>query len=593
MDNVSEQDATQETQPQPFELFHVGAAAEAFYGATQWQLSSGSGRDTELVLNATSEPVVVGSGEDEQVALADAMQRMHEQESAQTRRGLVEIAMSETTSVSLTTLEDYKPHIAPGSPAHLLPDYVQEMLRTRPHEVPETYEHTVAQEGWQTATRSVVSAYLSRTDEGHVLAATLGIRSLDHLTPAQAVQLSTTVVRSLSRYSLADAGRADQATTAELLIEGLQRRGDASWTGNGVCRNIAANVKAVFEALRDTQAEPSMLNNTYCVCDSGGGGAGYADKRQDPGRLSMNIEAGHAWNTFITVDSHGSSAITKVDATWALGEPVESVLRDLDQTDRRSVALTTQLLRRSERKADAFPEVSDYLRGLIDKSRRSAGRRTATETDFQEYVATEWLRLAGSDRGLQQAELFAGTLSTFMDIANRMSGRLDRSEIATLYTLDTANSSMEQERLKHVIRHYDTHPAVHTSGQQAGERLIFDNTALQRLAYDALGEARIMALAEQSGAFRARLRELEPSLLPPFDPDHSPADLEELINIASSHNIHSRLPSAIMSAFDRKLRAACPDQQTYQGIIEHNRGYRLASNFKTIMRRLQSSNTPH
>lgn len=585
MDNSTEQDTTHEAYLQQHELHDVGSAAAAFYGATQFQLSGGPD-GSRLVLNASSEPILAGQGENEQAALADALQHMRGQETVRTPRSLVDVAMTSTAFVRLTTLEDYQPRIAPGSPIHQLPDYVRDMLRGHPRFEPETYERTVGQDGWQTEVHSLVSTYLSETADGQALAESLHIRSLNHLSPEQAVKLSTALVRNLSQYSLKDADRADQATAASLLGEGLQRRGDPSWSGNGVCRNIAANVRAVFEALKQTQAEPSMLNNTYCVCEKGLGGAGYADKRQDLLRQRIEPEDGHAWNTFVTVDSDGSAAVTKVDATWALGAPVDTIFHDLDRTDRRSVALVTTLFRRSERAAETFADVSSYLRSLVAKSRRRSDRGTTSERGFQAYVTTEWLRLAGSRPELRKVVLDAGTLTEFMDVANRISGSLDRSEIATLHALDTANDGVERARLKGVIKQY-ANQETPLKGEQEAERLLFGNTELQLLVYDAIG-ARITALSEQSGAFRARLRELEPHQLPAFDPEHSAADMKELVYIASSNGIHDKLPSSIMSALDKKLRAACPDVQTYQRLIDHNRGYRLASNFKGIMQRLRS-----
>ena len=59
--------------------------------------------------------------------------------------------------------------------------------------------------------------------------------------------------------------KADQNTAFEILQDGLKNRGNEDWEGNGICRNFASSVKAVFEAIKANQTDLSRLRDTYCL----------------------------------------------------------------------------------------------------------------------------------------------------------------------------------------------------------------------------------------------------------------------------------------------------------------------------------------
>jgi len=77
------------------------------------------------------------------------------------------------------------------------------------------------------------------------------VQDIRILTPTQAMAVSVRLVIALTKYDENAASRADESTALEILHEGRvhQRSQDAGWTGNGVCRNIASCVKAVFDCI--------------------------------------------------------------------------------------------------------------------------------------------------------------------------------------------------------------------------------------------------------------------------------------------------------------------------------------------------------
>jgi hypothetical protein len=155
----------------------------------------------------------------------------------------------------------------------------------------------------------------------------LGIEHLDALTPKQAIDLATRIVIDLTKYKWSDTKDvksdvslkpektgADKSTVQQLLQEGLNRRNDPNWEGNGICRNFASSVKAVFEALKASQTRFSQLRDTYVLYE--GGMDEFAPKRQKKNVMEMD-RTGHAWNTFVTVSREGAANATIIDATWA------------------------------------------------------------------------------------------------------------------------------------------------------------------------------------------------------------------------------------------------------------------------------------
>lgn len=566
----------------------VGVAAQHFHGGRDHfigrVLNTGEHRlfVTADGPNGTTNEAV-GRGADVEAALQNSLEQMRTLETVRAK-SLAHIEMTETSVVDFTTLEHYSPRVAPSHETYPVPSHLEGLLAddTRGNT---TYENTVAHEGWQREIRAVLDDYLAHDPAGRALVSGLKISSLDHLTPEQAVKLSAAFVQNVSKYSYADldlpAGtptRADKATAQELLTEGVARKDDPDWEGNGVCRNVASNIKAVFESLKSTQGELSMLNNTYAVYGGGDNGAGYSDAREDNFSTSLN-GSGHAWNTFVTIDARGSAAVTIVDATWALGKDVTAAVEHLDRTDVRAAAQIVGLFAKSERKPEAFEGLSVYADMQVRRSATNPRLSPAERDNFREYITTEYLNAAA-----QLAEIPEGYMlpNALMAAAYRLRGQLEKREVTALFALDKAGGSVERERMKFLIAGYDKDRKVPLPAWKSGDNLVFGNDELQALAYEAVGNDRVAQLAEVSGEFRQRLRSQRPAKLPAFDPYERRADAQELSHIASQSGIHDRDPRVIIRTMHHRIKKLAGDEAIYTAVIAGRSDYDLASSFGAI-----------
>lgn len=573
-------------------LSGVEVSAGHFYRGDEQFIGKTPDGEHRVIIGSASEGAqkreAVGVGTDVETALQDSLDRMRTLETIHTR-SLAHIEMTDTAFASFTTLEHYSPKVAPSRETYPVPGYLESTL-TDGGNGNHTYRNTVEKDGWQTEVRAVLEGYLHDDPAGKQLVEGLKIRSLSHLTPEQAVKLSAAFVQNVSKYSnqdveAKDLTRADKSTAVELLKEGIARKGDPSWEGNGVCRNVASDVKAVFEALKATQAEFSMLNNTYAVYGAGADGAGYADSRADSFKHQVGDRSGHAWNTFVTIDSKGSAVATIIDATWALGRDADSAIQHLDRTEVRAAGQLMKLFEKSEVKTEAFWGLTDYVRKLVRSSAVNPKLSEAGRVGIREYITTEYLKAAALvsefPEGIALPDAIVGS-------AFRMRGKLERSEVEALFALDKASGGFEQERLKTTIAGYDGKRNVQLPGWKSAENLIFGDDELQTLAFDAVGEERVAQLAEQSGAFRARLRETRPQALPPFNASERPADAQELSHFAGRNGIHDKDPKTIMKRFHSTLKRLAGDDNVYEAIVTGRTDYDLAKNFSRISKALHN-----
>ncbi len=574
-------------------LSGIDVSAGHFYGSDGHFIGKTPDGEHRIIVSSsledgTTKKEAVGVGNDVEAALQDSLEKMRSLETVRTS-SLAHIEMTDSSFASFTTLEHYSPKVAPSRETHPIPDYLEGAIADSENGN-YTYRNTVEKEDWQTELRTVLEGYLQNEPGGQQLVESLKIRSLSHLTPEQAVKLSAAFVQNVSRYTKEDIGskdltRADQSTAVELLREGIANKDDSDWKGNGVCRNVASNVKAVFEALKATQTELSMLNNTYAVYGGGSDGAGYADSRADSFSMSIGEGSGHAWNTFIAIDSEGSAVFTIIDATWALDRDAGSAIEHLDRTEVRAAGQLMQLFEKSEMKTEAFVGLTDYMERLI---RNTAINRQLSESGrdgIREYATTEYLKAAAE---LPEIPAEFNLPDAIVSSAFRLRGKLDHEEVATLFALDKASGGFEQERIKAVIAGYDSKRDVPIPGWKSAENLVFSDDDLQALAYEAIGAERVVQHSEQSGAFRARLREVSPETLPPFNAAERPADAQELGHFASQNGIHDKDPKTIMRQFNNRLKKLVGDDAVFDAIVAGRTDYDLAKNFSGIAKALRS-----
>lgn len=280
----------------------------------------------------------------------------------------------EDTALTFTPFTEFDPSVPARREALPVPEALRGYLDTREREAREgrdtgTYQETIKRPHWQ----SEIFMFVEQQLDGGLgdLRTKLGIDDLRAVTPRQAAELATSLALELHRYSKdAEAGgkAADSKDALTLLKEGARHRDDPDWEGNGVCRNVASTVKAVFESLKVNQVRYSRLNDVYCSIESGRG----ADF--NPGVQHEALD-GHAWNSFITVHRDGKSSQTLADATWGRRDLDTGEIINVDQTATRIEPFiydraTAPLWRSSadrEKGLEAAQTAIDYYSGRLSE----------------------------------------------------------------------------------------------------------------------------------------------------------------------------------------------------------------------------------
>lgn len=515
---------------------------------------------------------LLAQGEDAAEAMYKTWLGMRELETVKTKP-LTQLEIHKGVGVDFTKLEHYAPKIAPSLEAYKLPEHLKPLIEGNGRSQ-ETYENTVAEQGWDKQLFSFVGNYL-QTPKGSELAKGLSITSLKTLTPEQAVKLSLSVVQDMSKYSKdaagnADGDAADKATALQLLQEGLANKDvNPTWRGNGVCRNIASNVHAVFDALKANQGELSMLRNTYCAQSGGAAGEGYDDSRENTvgkNGISLGTIVGHAWNTFTTIDGTGSANVTIADVTWALESTREAAIEEMDYTSTRMARTARALYEKSDDIPANFTDMHDYYAKFVGEG--IAQFATVAETSkMLRFVMTEYLAAANTAIGAidkgdsgHTTEALPPVPFHIVAAAKRERGKLDPSEITTLFRM-SGGGQIEQSDFDTILAGYVEGRASDTI-DPAGA-LSFRNTALQKAVLEKLPANTIRKLADGDAHFRASAREFAPGVLPPFDPEKNFSDAQELGVVARNGglNVHSSSLKGIVTTLNRGLLGAAGGNQ--------------------------------
>ena len=553
-------------------LLLTSESVQAFYGGKNHYLGRGLGENNvrSIVKMADGKNEVVAVGTDAQDSMTRTLEAMHTLETADTPP-IMRFSV-DGAKVSFTELQHYAPRIAPSLEAHPIPAYLHDVLADRTNGI-ETYIHTTEQDGWQSQLFQQVNEYIAQDDAIGKLANELDIISSTALTPEQAVKFSLGIVQTLSKYSWVQEGgkrapggkREDEMTTMELLGEGKARMGDADWIGNGVCRNVASNVKAVFEALKANQGELSMLHNTYAVYEGGREGYGTR-KRDDASKFSMN-DGGHAWNKFVTVGKSGESSITIVDATWAMGTNQNGSLKEPDYTSERMYESVAAISEGMQDKTGAALAMTDYL----DKfTRRIPGESANVQEQKRQFALTEWLKIAPVLLEADVMSIPAGVTGA----AYRLGSKLDKSELQTLYAVEQAGW---MENFDAILGKY-INGETHLGGI---DRFIVRDDGLQRAMYEKLG-AKVRVYADRDVEFRTRLRDLEPSVLPAFDPENNPADKMEMTSLMRDAGLFGGSRHYGDTVRAGLLRSAKGDQDILNSTVKDMSDYDLLRHYRSI-----------
>ncbi len=497
-------------------------SVRSFYGADTHYLGRALGDDKirSIIKKTDGTTEVVAEGDGVQDSLSRTLEAMHTLETVDTKP-IVRFTV-DNARVSLTELKHYAPRVAPTLEAYPIPAHLGEVVKGNEWGMA-TYKKTAELDGWQQDLFAQLTEYVSQDEKISELAEELKVTSLSSLTPEQAVKLSLGVVQLLSKYTMLKEGdgyvpggaREDKMTTMDLLEEGRVRSDDPEWEGNGVCRNVASNVKAVFEALKANQTDLSMLRNTYAVYESGT--TGYGDRKRADASKYEYRPGGHAWNTFVTVGKNGESSITTVDATWSMGRNSDGSLRESDFTSERMFETIAEISEKTEDKTDVALAMSDYL----DKfSRLTPGENPAYREQKLRFALTEWLKIVPVLLKADMPSVPRGVTGS----AYRLGAQLDKSELKTLFDVQQAGW----------INNFDAILGSYTNGKtylHPTDRLVVQDGELQNEIFEKLGAEKTLAFADSDIDFRVRVRETTPGFLPEFNPENNPADKRELASL--------------------------------------------------------------
>lgn len=515
-----------------------------------------------------------------------------------TTKPLLEIQVSEREKIAFSDIDAFHPRVAPSNTSHEIPESIQKYLFDKNKNAgtdpsASTYQETIKEKYWDKEIFSFASSYLK--ESGAEIFEKLHIKRLDSLTPKQAIELSTQLVIDLTKYNISDTAqqntqqgarsKADQSTTLQLLQDGKLNRDNPNWEGNGVCRNFASMVKAVFESFKANQTQFSRLRDTYCLYESGDS---FAPKRKSQKNMSFG-ESGHAWNTFVTISQEGSANAVVVDATWAKRDLDTKEVKGLDYTLARMepmvFAIGEGLSEDAPHKEEQLNHIMLYYALKIEKPGGTGGYATADEEKAS--YATQALKILYK-QGLPN-ELPSTLIKAFGEEFTKLD-EIDTSEIEILYQIAQQSSDLP---FNDILENYLGDFSI---GNHYANKLIFRNSdELQKIIFERVqslpgGDT----LIENSPAFRVRMREVAPEILGDFSPSTQPADAAELKHLISSiselsndfnyyidtRNLSEEKINKIFERIRQKLRQVNP--QKYDETLSTTNDYQLIKEYRKI-----------
>lgn len=536
----------------------------------------------------------------------DYFLQRRESEEKLTQKPLLEISTSGNEKIAFSDLDSFNPRVAPSEKSHEIPASIKKYLLgkeklagTEPGA--STYQETTKEKDWERKLYSFVSSYLEK--DGAESAKQLKIEHLESLTPKQAIELATQIVIDLTKYKLSDTKeqrgdlsakpektKADQSTVLQLLREGQLRRNDSDWEGNGVCRNFASSVKAVFEALKVNQTKFSQLRDTYCVYE--GGAETFAPKRVKKNVFEMN-KTGHAWNTFVTVSREAAANAVIVDATWAKRNLETKKIEGLDYTLTRMEpvvnAIGQELQETAPDKEEQLKHILSFYMLKMEKPGDTGGFVSPEEE--KQFYATRALELM-TRQGVPQElpkPLVEAIGQEYLKVADA-----DRTEIETIYKISQSNPDLD---FRNIFKNYLKDKQLSNYHVEA---LIFRDDNLQRAAFEEIKLNKDFdKFLKESPKFRIRMREAIPQLFIDFSPATKPEDAAELKHMVGSQGmlrnyedmIDPRKPSEdkIKSFFEKarqSLKTVNP--QKYDDSFAKLDDYQLVKQFDRIYRELKT-----
>jgi len=540
-----------------------------------------------------------------------------------TQKPLLEVQTGENEKIAFSQLDAFNPRVAPSEQPHEIPESIKTYLMGKgrldgSEPSASTYQETIKEKDWERKLFSFISTYLEK--DGAETLKELGVEHLDALTPKQAVDLATRIVIDLTKYKWSDIAEdddisplelektgADKNTVQQLLQEGLSRKNDPSWEGNGVCRNFASSVKGVFEALKANQTRFSQLRDTYALYE--GGMDEFAPKREKENQMDFKRRTGHAWNTFVTVSQEGAANATIIDATWAKRNLDTKEVEGLDHTLLRMEpvvhAIGQNLTETTPNKEEQLDHLLSYYALKIEGSNQNQTEITSldkldekdkisfrdiaiknfgekydlTNVSEDQLVAlgqrfnAEIRKMQGQER---EKEFFVTRAVELMkkqgvpkDLPKvlaeainqeyqKIAGDADKTEIETIYKISQNNSGVD---FGTILRSYLKEKPL---SEYHAESMIFADADLQMKVFDQIKSHKdYERFFKESPKFRTRMREAVPQLFLDFSPGTKPEDTAELKYLVGK--------SRLLSSYERMIDPRNPSEERINGVFEKAR----------------------
>jgi hypothetical protein len=548
-------------------------------------------RETNAQDQVSDEDVSLPKGSEEHTAKephrmgGDSADRgMHEKEAKDV---LLEIRSGENEKIVFSSFDSFDPAVAPSEDSHEIPELIRKYLMgegkiDKSYFGSGTYQETIKSENWEQELFLFVSSYLG--GDGASVLEEFSIDDLNDLTPKQAAELALRVVMDLTKYKWSDVPdmddkndsrlvrtEADTRTVQQLLQEGLDRKDDPDWEGNGICRNVACSVKAVFEALKAGQIASNRLRDTYCLYEVGK--AEPTPGRENTNIFSMRLEEGHAWNTFVAI-SGNTADLAIVDATfsntdseqerygenpdytlirmepivYAAAKDIPATAPDKEEQLRHLLSYYASAIGETDINRTKIPPVSKMAEGekayykdiafkkngdkygikdldeedqIMIGAQFIEGVNQAQEREREErvaYRAIELMRCSGVPK-----ELPATLAEKIGYVYRRMADDADPSEIETLFKV--CRSEPEADFHTVLRRYLLSKPlANHNS-----DLFVFTDDDLQREVYEEIkSRDGFDKFIKGCTEYRLRMREVLPQLFIDFHPEEKPEDAAEL-----------------------------------------------------------------
>lgn len=538
------------------------------------------------------------------------------------RKPLLELNIAPGERISFSSVEAFDPQVAPSEHVVEIPDAMKKYLdpKTISREWGNyTYRKTAEEKDWEPRLYSFISNYLQGGGSG--ILKELNIERLDALTPKQAIELSTRIVIDLTKYDHSAIPKkkgeevenpADNKTALEILKDGRYRSNDKKWRGNGVCRNFAGTVQAVFEVLKLRQTTFSRLNNTYCFYSSG---MAHAPERQRKSGIASSkpqsdeLRMAHAWNTFVTFSHTGGAVATVADVTWANRNLETKQVTGLDYTFTRMEPIVSAIAKDISVEGSNQEELNKILNYYLLKLEGSLTEPVIVppveqmeKSQLKTFIGLAIGKL-GRDKSskLSEEELIKVGYTIYAEEIERQKFIVDRpffvEKAVNLMLKNGVPKNISPELARIIFREYekiadDADVEAHeiellykiykTCGGESFfrtltvyldkfqlndnhvEKLLFKDNDFQIAVYERIKTCKEFSdFFDNSGRFRIRMREVMPKLFFDFSPGTKVADARELKDLIDWQN------PQFLSSGDLGINK--PSEEKYQKFMRNSR----------------------